>query len=122
MTNAQKSQRERYAFYKGAGICVHCGRMWAEPGHVSCKACEDKKRAVRRMNDPDGERHREDTRNRRAYRREHGLCIDCGKPVWEGKQRCAKCLAARRESWQVWKIKQRMEAEAAEARKRGKEQ
>ena len=117
MTDAEhnKRQRERYHWLKEHGICAACAQTWAEPGHVYCKACAQKKA---KCMDACREQHTQRKREVRAYRKGHGLCVDCGKPAIPGKIRCERCEARRRDSWVKYKLNKQFEAEARKARER----
>ena len=109
------NQRELREWYKARGICPHCGRAFVEPGHTYCKACFAQSREYKAA-------HRPDPAIKRAFRQariEAGLCIDCGRPS-EGKSRCPRCLKMAGDSRRKYRINQRIEREAEEARKRGK--
>lgn len=105
--------RARYMAYREHGICVTCGATWAEPGHVRCKACMEKQRAFQAKHDPTGERRRA----RRQARIDAGLCIDCGRPTEDGRQRCRRCIDMRMDSTRKYRIMKKIEARAREARK-----
>lgn len=108
----------RYYELKRRGLCVTCGRTWAEPGHVRCKACAADILRQSTASDPDGEKRRKRRENRVAA----GLCIDCGRPTKDGKQRCERCIEMRRDSTRKYKIMQKIDREAEKARNHGKGQ
>ena len=86
--------------------------LYAEPGRVQCRKCQDKSNAEHKANDPGYARHN-------AMRQrwvDAGLCVDCGKPT-EGFGRCPACLERQRDSNRKYKIIKRMDREAALARK-----
>lgn len=98
-----KRNKERYEHYKQEGICASCGRAWVDPGHAYCKDCRQKNAEHRAAYDPDGAK-------KRAFRQKRidaGLCIDCGRPLDSGGQRCTRCLEMRNDSARKYKIHQR---------------
>ena len=106
-TKAEHSREniERYNWYKERGICTACGRTWVEPGHVRCKACEDK---IRFYNDRDREKRKERKAAQRQERIEKGLCTECCKrPATEGMRMCPRCREMRNDSTRKYKIHQR---------------
>ena len=111
--------RERYAWYKDRGICTSCGRVWAEPGHVRCKACEAK---ITACHDRKREQRVIAKQEQRRQRIEAGLCTECGKrPASEGMRMCPRCRAMRNDSTRKYKIQKRIAREADEARRRSKD-
>lgn len=106
-TKEQRSRenRERYNWYKERGICTTCGRMWVEPGHVRCKACEDK---IKLYHDRSRDYRMERARARRQERIENGLCTECGiRPATEGMRKCPRCREMRNDSTRKYRIHQR---------------
>ena len=109
-----QSCKERYYWYKERGICTTCGRVWAEPGRVRCKACEDKIRVYH-------ERRRGERaalwRERRAERIAAGICTECGsRPATDGMRMCAICRERRNDSTRKYKIIKKIEREARKAK------
>lgn len=109
-----QSTKERREWLKEHCFCVDCGREWAEPGRVRCKACIANVRERAKKYDPDNAK----AYARRKARIEAGLCIDCGKPTVNGQRRCPKCLSKRRDSCRKWRIMQKIDKEAEKARNR----
>mgnify|MGYP007057671234 CR=1 FL=1 len=109
-TDAQSSKRWREK-NKMMGLCVTCGKTWAEPGRTKCRKCQDKHNAICR-----NERNRQRAKERRQARIDAGLCIDCGRPTQDGKHRCPRCIEMRRDSTRKWQILQRMKREAEKAK------
>lgn len=93
MTEYQYQYRKR----KALGICTHCGRNEAEPGHVECKKCRIKhqlREQKRRDRDVEAFRKhaREYVRQRKAEARVNGLCSRCCKePADKGYKTCWRC-------------------------------
>lgn len=93
MTEYQYHYRKR----KALGICTHCGRNDAEPGHVECKKCRVKhnlREQKRRDSDREAfrEHARERMRQRKAEARENGLCSRCcNAPADKGHKTCWRC-------------------------------
>ena len=88
---------EAYHYYKDHGICVYCKREKAAPGKVMCLNCAsilaEKKRAkYNQVSEEEREernrKKREQSKALRDYRKENGLCITCGKPVYKNYSRC----------------------------------
>lgn len=106
--------KERYNWYKDRGICATCGRVWAEPGKVRCKACEAKIAACHAQR---REERRQAKQQQRAQRIAAGICTECGKrPATEGMRMCPRCRAKRNDSTRKYKILKRIERDAQEAR------
>lgn len=113
MTPEENAKRNRESYHWNAdhGICACCGQTWADPGHVYCRTCAKKKRAMNKRADPTGEKSIARKRATREYRKANGLCYDCGKPTG-GKCRCPTCAKKNGESWKVWSIKQKLKKRA----------
>ena len=113
------AHREIYHWYKSHGICPRCKKAIQDPGRVYCGPCYRRLRNQMERRDPGAV-------NRKAYqkaRRERliaaGLCIDCGKEkATGGTLRCGKCLEKARESNHKYRIIQKIERTAREARER----
>lgn len=103
-----------YESRKMRGLCVRCGSGWVQAGRSLCPKCLELSKQENKRYDPDGQKRRD----RVAKRRAAGLCIDCGKPAVEGRIRCAKCAAARRDSTKKYEIMKKIEREAQKARAR----
>lgn len=82
--------------YKRAhGLCVKCGRNKAAPNRKYCDECLEW-----RHNRYEIEKQREGyidaaklrQEKRAQYNKEHGLCVRCGKPIFEGRTLCYECL------------------------------
>jgi hypothetical protein len=73
--------KELYEFYKKKHICTYCGQNDAIRGHTLCWDCQEKQYAAnKKYNDSHRKENAERLRKLRAYRKENGLCIQCGKP------------------------------------------
>ena len=106
--------KERYYWYKERGICASCGRVWAEPGKVYCKACTARNYACHEKR---REERIETQRRRRAERIAAGICTQCGKrPATEGKKMCPRCRAMRNDSSRKYRIQQRIKRDAERIR------
>ena len=101
-----KTGKELRKWYQSRGICDSCGQVWAEPGHVRCKACEDKIRAYHAAS----REHRiELQRKRRAERIAAGICTECGKrKATEGMRMCPICRERRNDSTRKYKIRKKI--------------
>lgn len=109
---AAKDSRELRAWYKAGGVCIQCGKGWAEPGHVRCTDCMRKSQLYQKRHDPDGTKHKANAKARRDQRRANGLCTNCGAPT-DGKIKlCSRCAAKSRESNRMYKLRQRLKQEA----------
>lgn len=81
--------KEEYAFYKGLGICTHCKKEKAEDGRTLCLACKMQNREYKKKYNP--EKTRERDRKNREYRKENGLCVNCGARPQQHGLICNKC-------------------------------
>lgn len=108
----RERNRKRYNVLKLRGMCVRCGERAAEAGKVMCKLCRKRTNQVYRDSDPGWAKRYE----RRDQLIAAGLCIDCSQPTENGKQRCPKCIEARRDSTTKYRIIQRIKREADRAR------
>ena len=68
-------------------ICVACCKAKAEPGKTLCKNCLERMCKI----------SKEYYKKRITYRREHGLCTKCGKPISGPYKTCDKCRKYQRE-------------------------
>lgn len=94
-----------YEWYKARGICVQCGRIWAEPGHVRCRTCAG---IVKSYDDRYKVARAERARIRRQELIEKGLCTQCGtRPATPGMRMCPRCRAMRNDSTRKYRIHQR---------------
>lgn len=110
--------KERYRWYKERGICTTCGRTWAEPGKVRCKACEAK---IAACHEKRREERRQAKQEQRQQRIAAGICTECGKrPATEGMRMCPRCRAMRNDSTRKYKIMKRIERDVQEARRKCK--
>lgn len=82
------ANQERYYWLKSHGICVQCGQRDAFPGYTKCPECIEKAEEASRKCWADKEkriRYNERGKKRktelREYRKAHGLCIRCGRPM-----------------------------------------
>ena len=67
--------------------CESCGvEFFGEIGEKLCPMCARERRLAMQ-------------RGYRKYYKERGWCYDCGKPVLEGRARCADCLAKHRNAY-----------------------
>ena len=123
MTEYQYQYHKR----KALGICTHCGRNEAEPGHVECKKCRIKHQLCeqkRRDSDREAFRkyRRERMRQRKVEARANGLCPRCCKePADKGYKTCWRCRANNRGAirYRVMSDEQKQrKAELAKARRK----
>lgn len=82
-----------YQFYKQRGICPYCKKEKPEPGKVACADCAEKMRNYIANLSPEraAERRakkRKNSKERYNRRKAEGLCVDCGKPAYNGGVRC----------------------------------
>lgn len=101
----REQNKANRAYYTSRGICGKCGKRPVEPGRLKCFECLDAdvnahKRMMERKSPEERRRIMDqknaERRNRTAYRQEHGLCTQCGKPVVPGKRLCIDHLAKKR--------------------------
>ena len=118
MTEYQYHYRKR----KALGICTHCGRNDAEPGHVECQKCLVKHR-VREQKRRDSDREafrehaRERMRQRKAEARANGLCSRCcNASADKGHKTCWRCRANNNDG----KLQKRSDAQKARAKENAK--
>lgn len=104
-----------YNFCKSLGLCPRCnGKHKAAPGRVFCEDClekyRDEKAAVPQERKREIEEKRKPRRNAlRAERRESGLCIYCGKPVYRGGKRCYEHTLQNRRHQRTLRERKRLE-------------
>lgn len=108
------NNKSAYEKRKEAGKCVRCGKRYAEGGMVYCRECLDKHKRWQQNADPGWAKKYE----RRQKRIDAGLCIDCGRPTKDGRQRCDRCIEMRRESTRKYKITKKIRVEAERERLR----
>lgn len=105
---SKEYDRERYNWLKSHGICVACGEAEATKGQTRCPYCRDKAvektQKWQKKNPEYAEYQRNYQQQLRQYRRENGLCQQCGKPS-EGKAFC-KVHAAKRAQKKLDKARQ----------------
>lgn len=82
------ANQERYYWLKSHGICVQCGQKDAFPGYTKCPECIEKAEEASRKCWADKEkriRYNKRGNERKIelmeYRKSHGLCIRCGRPM-----------------------------------------
>ena len=117
--NDRRGHRECYAWYVAGGICPYCKKRYPEPGRVYCLPCRRYTAALAKKRDPDNARNKAYCKQRRERLKAAGLCVECGRtPAADGKLKCKRCAARAAESQIKFKILQRMDREAEEARRR----
>ena len=104
-----QARKELDNWYKSAGICLGCHKLYARPGRIHCPACAQKKLAKVMSNGDNAAKCKE----RRERLKAEGRCERCGKTSRPGKTLCAKCAKKNSESQQVARIKKRLQKEAA---------
>lgn len=106
------TEKEYRAKLKAAGVCTVCHQRTAAPHRTTCEICTEKYnvwRDQRRANwtPADWEKHRADCRNRmnrlHQQRREAGLCIKCGEPVYKGHTLCYEHMLQQRRLMQEYR-------------------
>lgn len=125
MTEKQKKHKNAYNkelrdWYREHGICNRCGRIWADAGYVTCKACREKNERSKDKCDPGRERWKANRTQQRHERLANGLCPDCGAAAVEGRKHCKRHLEARRDSTRKHRILKRMDRESEQARARSR--
>lgn len=109
---------EAYKWYKEHHICTICSKNTAMPNRTLCADCAythyGKQRLKREQMDEDKkeryQQQKKDSYNRlRAYRKENGLCVKCGKrKSLEGKSLCLDCNIANNRQCRERKIRNGM--------------
>ena len=106
---AKEWARNKYSERRNEGICVKCGKRYAEAGRSMCKICAANMVESKQRNDPGGLRHYQWFTNRIAERKANGLCVDCGKKLKDLRySRCKSCRKRRAEYQQVRRIRERI--------------
>lgn len=85
----EKSKADYY-FKKSHGICVKCGQEKAVQSRVKCADCFAKGHKVgdKRKDTPEYKEYQKQYNyNRYYYRKERGLCVKCGKPMYKDSNR-----------------------------------
>lgn len=107
--HANALARDKYWRRRDDGICVKCGKRFADAGRCMCRMCRKAAEATKARNDPDGARHLAWFNNRIRERKETGFCVDCGKKIAETQFiRCKSCRKRRAEYQQVRRIRDRL--------------
>lgn len=107
--HARAWAREKYWQRRDDGICVKCGKRYADAGHCMCRPCGNSAKATKDKNDPGGAIHLVWLNKRNQGRKESGLCIDCGNKIHETRFiRCKACRKRRAEYQQVRRIRERL--------------
>ena len=96
--------KNRYYWLKQHGICVECGAENAEKGRVHCRKCAKTNQEYstiwyyKKIMDDEiyknthNEKVNQSIQKRREYRRENGLCTQCGKELIDKKyKKCKQC-------------------------------
>lgn len=87
-------QKQRYKLLKSCGLCTHCGRAKAVPGHTLCAECAEVHSAYyrgRKLSEEQRQRYAATLRKRYHKNRENGCCIACGLPLDGKGVRCIAC-------------------------------
>lgn len=101
--------RNLYWERRNEGMCVKCGKRYAEAGRCMCRNCGKTAKATKDRNDPGGIIHLAWINERNHTRKESGLCVDCGKKITDTKfSRCKTCRKRRAEYQQVKRIRERL--------------
>ena len=82
---------KEYQFFKSIGICTHCRKEKAEKGRTLCLACKMQNREYKKKYDPEKMRARD--KANREYRKDHGLCVNCGARPQQHGLICNKCYS-----------------------------
>ena len=109
--------RQRRKWLAKHYFCVVCGSAWAEPGRKKCASCAAQEKARRAKADPDGTQRAKANRDRYAQRIANGVCVRCGKPRDGNGRMCDSCRAYCNDATRVYRINQRIDREANNARK-----
>jgi len=95
----KQAKREERAWCKANGVCQCCKKAKVEDKKVFCFDCADRRNArtrERRNTEQYRQYHAERERQRRATKKENGICHNCSKPVYQNKCYCYECLLASR--------------------------
>lgn len=97
------ANQERYYWLKSHGICVQCGQRDAFPGYTKCPECIEKAEEASRKCWADGEKrsryNKQGAKRKkelREYRKAHGLCVRCGRPMENRKYLSCKWCREKR--------------------------
>lgn len=82
--------KEDYVWYKSRGLCTHCRKEKAVDGKTLCLECLILNRSYKKK-PVDKEVQRERDKAKRAYRKEQGLCVNCGCRPQKHGLLCNKC-------------------------------
>lgn len=85
--------RERYATRKTKNLCVFCNAEKPDDGHVLCADCREKRKEQMANNEIAKENQKAYSRELYAWRKENGICVECGKnDAWYNHLCCPECI------------------------------
>ncbi len=104
--------REVYWQRRNEGVCVQCGKRFADAGYCMCRPCWKSYLSNRERTDPGGKKHLAWLNERNRERREAGLCVDCGRKLIDKRfSRCKSCRNRRADYQQVKRMRERIRKE-----------
>jgi len=97
MSEASNRTKQKYI---SLGICVYCGKNKAAPDRRGCLSCNNKnndraKKFAAEKPDLIKKWQKKANKNRRSYRLQNMLCVQCGEPQSPGFKYCDNCLKYR---------------------------
>ena len=106
---ARAYERDKYWRRRNDGMCVRCGKRYADAGHCMCRSCGMAAKDLKRRIDPEGANHLAWLNKRNQDRKMLGICIDCGCKLTDTRfSRCKSCTKRRAEYQQVRRIRERI--------------
>lgn len=81
--------KEEYQYFKSKGICTHCRQEKAEQGKTLCLVCKMQNREYKSERKYDKEKEK----SKYIYRKENGLCVNCGARPQQHKLICNRCYS-----------------------------
>ncbi len=71
---------DTYYFFKHRGICTRCQKEMALDGYTMCADCLANEAVRASKHAPPSEQAKQRRKGKYQYRKQNGLCVDCGKP------------------------------------------
>lgn len=75
--------KDSYYFFKSHGICTRCQKEKALEGHTMCINCLANEVVRESKHTSPSERQKQVRKEKYQYRKQNGLCVDCGKPRYK---------------------------------------
>ena len=103
--------RRIYYERKDQGLCVRCGKRWAEAGKTKCRPCRESYQKYYRDNNM-REYIYQYKKTVRAERKANNQCIECGAPLMPEEigvnSCCSKCRAKDMERISMRRLRMRI--------------